>query len=113
MWQIENNPPWSVNGGIGTLEHLLGRSPTESEKSTAAAIMQWFGTNCGHGFIAETLKVCGYQLQFIETDRSMDIRRLQHANIWMDRGVPRTVEIERRGRRIELKYGEAGSVKDI
>ncbi len=44
------------------LEHLIGRAPTEDERAVVAALMQWFGTNCGLGFIHGTFRAEGYYL---------------------------------------------------
>lgn len=109
MWQIENNPPSCVNYGIGVLEHLLGRAPTEDEKQVGAAIMQWFGTNCGHAFIMEALQAAGYNLTHTDSDLSERVRRLQRANIWHET-PPAPVRIKYRGREIDLEYGNAGRV---
>jgi len=109
MWQIENNPPWSVNFGMGTLEHILGRVPTDAEKAACAGIMQWFGTNCGHCFIEEALRVSGYRVTHENTPQADAIRSLQYSNI---RSKPHgSVRISYRGREIELKPGYAEVVR--
>jgi len=109
MWQIENNPSCGVNYGIGVLEHLLGREPTADERQVGAAIMQWFGTNCGHAFIVEALEVAGFKITYRNTDLSERVRKLQRANIWQET-PPDPVRIKYRGREIELEYGNAGRV---
>ena len=109
MWQIENNPPSYVNYGVGTLAHLLGREPTDAEKTVGTAIMQWFGTNCGHSFIAEALQASGYRVTRQETAQSRHIYNLQHANIWQTT-PPQAVTIRYRGRDIELSPGSPGRV---
>jgi len=109
MWQIENNPSPAINYGIGPLEHILGRVPSEAEKAAVAGMMQWFGSNCGHSFIAEALKACGYTVSYEDTKQAQGIRDLQHANIWL-KGTPPQVTICHRGRKIELKHGESGRV---
>lgn len=109
MWQIENNPPSYLNHGLGVLEHLLGHEPTDAEKAVGAAIMQWFGTNCGHGFIQQALEVAGYQVRYAETEDSLRIRNMQNANIF-DKPPVDPVRIKYRGRTIELSYRDAGRV---
>ena|ERR1051326_439241 len=112
FWQIENNPPSAVNYGIGILEHLLEREPTADEKSLGAAIMQWFGTNCGHGFIVETLNACGYRVVPDENlPNARQIQKLQHYNVWRDGNQLRDVKIDRRGCQIILRQGYEGWVE--
>lgn len=110
MWQIENNPSPPGNYGIGVLEHLLGREPTDAEKQVGAAIMQWFGTNCGHSFIMESLKAEGYTMTHQDTDLSERLRKLQRANVWHE-APPDPVRIKYRGREIKLLYREEGGVE--
>ncbi len=113
FWQIENNPGSGINLGIGTLEHLLKREPTDNEKAVAAAVIQWFGSNCGHAFVEETLNACGYRVRFDETLPHADhIRKLQHGNIWPRYSdVPQSVTINRRGRSLVLKPGQEPDVE--
>lgn len=66
FWQIENNPPGYLNSGIGPLESVLKREPTAAEKAAVAAVIQWFGSNCGHAFIEETLRAQGYLITIDE-----------------------------------------------
>jgi hypothetical protein len=110
FWQIENNPPWGINHGIGPLEHILGRDATEEERRAVAGLMQWFGSNCGHAFIIETLEACGYRVTYDrENAQSKQINALQHANVWQ---LPPTypIRVRHRGRTVELRYGERGQV---
>lgn len=110
MWQIENNPPSCLNHGIGPLEHILGRDPTQAEKAAVAGLMQWFGSDCGHCFIEETLEACGYGINYKDNPHLRSIREIQHANLWQGSDVPPKVVIQRRGQRIELEYGNPGRV---
>lgn len=97
MWQIENNPPCFLNHGIGVLEHIMDREPTAAEKCTAAGIMQWFGTNCGHGFIVEVLRVQGYKVVQDEETRG-PLRKYQYL-----RGpLPKTIPVQWRGRTVNV-----------
>jgi hypothetical protein len=107
FWQIENSPPSYLNSGIGTLEHCLQREPTPEEKTAVAAIIQWFGSNCGHAFIEETLKACGYRVTFDKSLPNADeIQKLQHRNIWAEPEWPQRVSFSRRGRTVTLKPNE-------
>ncbi len=112
FWQIENDPLHSV----GPLEHILRREPTDAEKAAVAGVVQWFGTNCGHSFIEETLRATGYRLVFDQDERARAIKQLQHHNVWQttqwsSRKTPTSVRIERRGRFLELEPGKAGEVR--
>jgi len=114
FWQIENNPPPFLNSGIGPLEHIVDREPTEDEKAVACGIMQWFGTNCGHCFIEETLRAQGYRLVY---DRSLpnvkEIEALKHHNVWHKPEGPQEVRISRRGQQIVLRPNDAGFVSPV
>lgn len=105
FWQIENNPPSCVNYGLGTLEHILQREPNEDEKAAVAGVIQWFGTNCGHCFLEETLRASGYRLIH---DRDLpsvrEIEAIQNSSIF-DKG-PLEVTIHRHGRPIVLRSRE-------
>jgi hypothetical protein len=102
MWQIENNPPSWLNNGVGPLEHVLMRPPTDAEKTAVAAVIQWFGSNCGHCFIEEALKHAGYRLRFDETlPHAMALRDAHNAAIWHSK--PLSVgQMEYRGRKMTL-----------
>lgn len=107
FWQIQNNPPWSINGGVGTLHHLLGRTPTQAEKSAAAAVLQWFGTNCGHCFVTETLEACGYRLGWSsESAGNREIKAIQRAGVWPGSPAVAPFAVERYGRKIILRAPE-------
>ena len=103
FWQVENNPSPAVNYGIGVLEHLLGREPSAEDKRVAAAIMQWFGTNCGHVFIEEVLQAGGYQLSWKDNPRLKSMSRLRHGNVWPGAPMGDSVTIQYRGYDIELR----------
>ena len=105
MWQIENNPGPGLNGGIGPLEHILKREPTAAEKAAVAGVIMWFGSNCGHGFIDESLRACGFRVNFDEKlPQSREIRNLQHVNIWGKEKTPQ-VHFVRHGRKFQLGVG--------
>jgi|SRR5579872_664587 len=110
MWQIENNPPSGVNYGIGPLEHILGREPTDAEKVAVAGLMQWFGTNCGSCFIQETLEACGYSIGCNGNPRSIELQNLRHANVWPKEPRAAAVSFQYRGRTICLRPNEEGFV---
>lgn len=114
FWQIENNPPSWLNYGIGPLEHVLRREPTEAEKAAVSALIQWFGSNCGHAFIEETLRACGYRVTF-EGDKPHGkypsaIQAIQHHNVWPGVPAPPEVRIARRGRTVVLRPGQEPEV---
>lgn len=108
FWQAENNPGPGLNGGIGVLEHLLKREPTDQDKAVAAAIMQWFGTSCGNGFIVETMMATGQRVVPDDTlPNAVELRRLQHGNIF-DKHPSPSVTVSRRGHKLKLTpIGEA------
>lgn len=86
-WAKENTPePW-LNGGVGTLDHLLCVEPTgrgahggliqemkrikdlkQEEATAAATVIQWLGTNVGFCFLQQALNNCGYQVVMKRTD---------------------------------------------
>lgn len=101
-WQIENNPWPGINSGIGTLEHILKREPNADERAAVAGVIQWFGTNCGHGYLDETLRLCGFRVVWDERlPNAREIQKLQHANVWKD-GPPPAVTISHYGRKFTL-----------
>ncbi len=105
MWQIENNPSRGINYGIGPLEHCLKRTPTSEEKAAVAvaAIMQWFGSNCGHGFLHATLRTCGYRVQWDDSlPGCNELRAIQSAGIWPNSPFVPPFTIERFGRKIHI-----------
>jgi hypothetical protein len=62
-WQRENDPRRSSYGhGLGLLGLLLrqgGLSMTRRDAVVAADVVQWLGTNCGHGFVRECEREIG------------------------------------------------------
>lgn len=111
-WQIENNPSSGVNSGIGPLEHILKRRPTADEKAAVAGVIQWFGTNCGRGFIEEAQQLCGYRTRFDESlPNAREIHNLQYGNVWK-RGECRDVTIRFYGRSFTLKPEVGQQAKD-
>lgn len=82
-WEKENEINPGTNFGFGILQDLFmdrvsghwwshpyathvlnGR-----ERMIAATVVQWLGTNCGFGFLVDTLRKCGYRITRIpETD---------------------------------------------
>lgn len=109
-WQAENNPPWNINGGMGPLENVLQREPTEAEKAAVAGLIQWFGTNRGHSFIEETLRACGYRVEYDrDNPHTKAVKDLQYGNVWVKSAE--SVEIVRRGRTMTLRPGLPPEVK--
>ncbi len=105
FWQIENNPPSWLNSGCGALEHILKRYPTKEEKAAVAGVVQWFGTNCGHSFLEETLKASGYRLVYDETLPNVkELKQIQYGSVFDKASEP--VMIERHGRTITLASQE-------
>ncbi len=106
-WQIENNPGSWINHGIGPLEHILKREPTDAEKTAVAGVIQWFGSNCGHGFIDETLRACGFRVIHDDTlPSAKEIQQIQHLSVWRPGMESETIVLNRHGRSIRLKAGE-------
>ncbi len=62
------------------LEHLLDRSPTEDERAVVAGLMQWFGTNCGLGFLHGTFRAEGYYLASSDQFKNDRLRHLYYAH---------------------------------
>lgn len=59
LWEEENRRQ-------SLLDMLLGHcgdQATQRDEYVAAGIVQWLGTNCGHSFLEEALKRCGYELK--------------------------------------------------
>ena len=83
-WEIENNPPAFINGGVGPLEHCIGREPTPGEREAVASVIQWFGSNCGRCFVEATLEAQGYRSTACTMDKSDRLygyaRRIQDTN---------------------------------
>lgn len=103
FWQIENSPSFSVNYGIGPLEGVLQRKPTAQEKAAVAGVLQWFGTNCGHCFIQDTLKACGYLVKYDGDLPNIEkLNALRRSKVWNKQEID-GVAIQRRGRTILLK----------
>ncbi len=111
FWQIENNPPSAVNYGIGPLEHILGRTPTDAEKSAVAGVIQWFGSNCGHAFIVEVLEASGYKVPYAGVGKAEQLRQMQRSSIWPGVPMPPSVTVRHRGRQITLAPGQYPEVK--
>jgi hypothetical protein len=112
FWQLENNPPSCINYGIGPLEHCLKREPTPAEKAAVAAIIQWFGSNCGHCFVEETLNACGFRVSWDRTlPHTEAVNKLQYGNVWERPGeCPQEVTINRRGRNVVLRPGQTPEI---
>lgn len=66
----------------GIIEHLLGREPTQDERSVVAALVQWFGTNCGLGFIHGTFRAEGYYLESFADKNPLRELHSIHPNQW-------------------------------
>ncbi len=66
------------------LEHLLDRRPTSDERAVVAALMQWFGTNCGLGFLHGTFRAEGYSIVSSgdQNERKMREMYLRHRDSW-------------------------------
>lgn len=60
-WEKDQHPPYFVNGGIGTLAHILKRQPTREEMVVAASVVQWLGTNCGRWFLRDAAQDAGWR----------------------------------------------------
>lgn len=79
-WEEENEPNPGLNYGHGILQDLFGKwgmfGPaggsevshviTDRERMIVATVVQWFGSNCGWGFLEEALKKCGYRIVRID-----------------------------------------------
>lgn len=95
MWQIENKREQGINNGLGVLDHIVGRDPTPAEDEAVAGVMQWLGTNCGHGFLVETLEAQGYR---IREDDSLENSAVVKKYRYLNGRLPKRIAIKRRGR---------------
>ena len=109
MWEIQNR-------NHQVLRHLLDRCPTQEEKVVAAAMCQWFGTNVGHAFLADTLRTSGYRVTYDESlPNCKGINSLQHFNVWSEFpgglrakcDYPDKIVFERHGQRFTVKRKDA------
>lgn len=76
-WMLQNKPVPGLNYGLGTLQDLFVSNPhpqslerrqitekiTDRDRMIVATVIQWLGTNCGMGFLSETVEEFGYVLK--------------------------------------------------
>ncbi len=81
-WLEENRINFGLNSGHGILHGLfVGHNIelTKRDRMIVATAIQWLGSNCGFGFLEETLKDCGYSIRPIpfkgEEDKCKTIHR--------------------------------------
>jgi len=72
LWESENANMKAINHGFGQLQDLFISTDkygwirrfvfkiTQREAVIVATVIQWFGSNCGMGFLHKALNDCGY-----------------------------------------------------
>lgn len=83
QWDDANvQRPW-LNSGRDILFCLMGREPTKEERTAAATVIQWLGTNIGRCWLHETLGKAGYVVKADKQahDREAERQRVQPVRV--------------------------------